>query len=506
MTSAAAGPPPPGPAGRRRDLQDCERALVAAASRYGREPGEEVVRACIAVLEDLNAREGGEGAEAPGSAPGSGSGSHDDADGLRVRTLRVLLTASELWWRDGNGGGGGDGTIGVEPWPAVPVRTLVARAEAGASRAADPALKATARHMAGQHLVVTHSLDAALAALAEAVELARSAGDTFTELEALTDLGHCTVGRDLKAGVGMLERAETLASRPPSTFLHPEQAALLPMTLARLTGHIGVAAFDRGAFDTAESRLRDSLRRLSPRNTPGPYAKMTNFLGQLLTAAGRFEEAESLLTEAVGRLAPRATASTHQGYNLGLLGKLYLEWDRPAQAAPPLLAGWDHLRAAPHVSLLPLLRNYLGELLMHPGYADRDVSRACELFTETVEECRRTGFQRSEIAALMLGARGALQLGDPERALALSGRAVERLAETGEMPALRSEEVYFTRYEILRSADRQEQAGHWLDRARQVLLAKGRTITDPAARNAFYTRVPTSRAILTAHDRRGDTA
>ncbi|MEV5080576.1 hypothetical protein AB0K74_17650 [Streptomyces sp. NPDC056159] len=462
---------------------------MAAAARYGREPGEEVVRACIAVLASLDALD----------ALGPASHGDRDVDGLRVRTLRVLLAASEIWWRDGDG----DGAIGVEPWPAVPVHALVAQAEAAASRTADQALRATARHMAGQHLVVTHSLDAALAALTEAVELARAAGDTFTELEALTDLGHCMVGRDMKLGVGMLERAETLAARSPDTFLHPEHAELVPMTLARLTGHIGVAAFDRGAFDTAESRLRDSSHRLSPRNTPGPYAKMTNFLGQLLTAAGRFEDAESLLTDAVDRLAPRATASTHQSYNLGLLGKLYLEWDRPAQAAPPLLTGWDHLSTAPNVSLLPLLRNYLGELLMHPSYALQDVARACELFTETVEECRRTGFQRSEIAALMLGARGALQLGDPESALVLSGQAVERLAETGEMPALRSEEVYFTRYEILRSADRQEQAGPWLDRARAVLLAKGRTIADPAARHAFYTRVPTSRAILAANEQRG---
>ncbi|WKU42943.1 hypothetical protein Q3V23_02030 [Streptomyces sp. VNUA116] len=488
MTSAASGPPP-GPAGH-RDLQDCERALVAAAARYGREPGEEVVRACIAVLESLDALD----------ALGPAANGDADADSLRVRTLRVLLSASELWWRSGDGNGDGNGTIGIEPWPAVPLHTLVTQAEEAAARTADRALRASARHMAGQHLVVTHSLDAALTALTKAVELARAAGDTFTELEALTDLGHCTVGRDMKLGVGMLERAETLASRSPGAFLHPEQAELLPMTLARLTGHIGVAAFDRGTFDTAESRLRDSLHRLSPGNTPGPYAKMTNFLGQLLTAAGRFEEAEVLLTEAVGRIAPRATASTHQGYNLGLLGKLYLEWDRPDQAAPPLLAGWEHLRAAPHVSLLPLLRNYLGELLMHPSYARRDVTRACDLFTETVEECRRTGFQRSEIAALMLGARGALQLGDPQSALALSDRAVERLAETGEMPALRSEEVYFTRYEILLSAGRQEHATPWLDRARAVLLAKGRTIADPAARNAFYTRVPTSRSILAASE------
>ncbi|MFI1176691.1 hypothetical protein [Streptomyces melanogenes] len=479
MTSTDSGQPST-PVGH-RDLQDCERALVEAASRYGQEPGEEVVRACIRILEALD------------------STAQSGADGLRVRALHVLLAASELWWRHGDG----DATINVEPWPSVPVRVLIAHAKSAAARTADPALQATARHMAGQHLVVTHSLDAALTAFTEAVELARAAGDTFTELEALADLGHCTVGRDMKLGVGMLARAETLASRLPSACLHPEQAQLLPMTLARLTGHIGVAAFDRGAFDTAESRLRDSLHRLSPENTPSPFATMTNFLGQLLIAEGRFEEAETLLTEAVGRLAPRTTASTHQGYNLGLLGKLYLEWDRPSQAASPLLMGWDHLRAAPHVSLLPLVRNYLGELLMHPTYSLRDVARACELFTETVEECRRTGFQRSEIAALMLGARGALQLGDRQSALGLSGQAVERLTETGEMPALRSEEVYFTRYEILASAGRREHADPWLDRAREILLAKGRTITDPDARDGFYSRVPINRAILAANGQRG---
>jgi hypothetical protein len=39
---------------------------------------------------------------------------------------------------------------------------------------------------------------------------------------------------------------------------------------------------------------------------------------------------------------------------------------------------------------------------MHPSYPRRNIRQARELFKETIAECQRTGFQRSEITALAL--------------------------------------------------------------------------------------------------------
>jgi hypothetical protein len=74
-------------------------------------------------------------------------------------------------------------------------------------------------------------------------------------------------------------------------------------------------------------------------------------------------------------------------------------------------------------------------------------------------------------------------------ALDASGRAVDRLAATGTLPALRSEEVYLTRYKVLRAAGAAE-AGGWLDRARQTLLAKAATLPTRKLRDQFLARHP----------------
>jgi tetratricopeptide (TPR) repeat protein len=266
--------------------------------------------------------------------------------------------------------------------------------------------------------------------------------------------------------------------------------------LARLDGFRGVAAFDAGLFDPGERLLRDALRRLDP--LPDHVSTFGNYLGQLLVAAGRYDEAETLLLHALRVLAPVAPESVHQGYNLGLLGKLYLDWDRPAEAEEPLRVGWGIVESTGNVSIRPILRNYLAELFLSDGYSDRDPARAYALAEETASECRTTGFQRSELAALALGALAALVQRRPEVAGALSGQAADMLVRAGAMPALRTEEVFLTRSTVLRATGDLAGAGAWCDRARSVLLAKAASIGDPDRRSLFLRRVRVSREILAA--------
>lgn len=409
-------------------------------------------------------------------------------DALEARLVHLYLIATELWWS-------------VEP--SSDVGALVQRAQAAAARAGDPALRAMACCLLGRYLLATGSLPDAVTAFSEAAELSAASGNLLAELEALSDLGHHTVGRNLAGGLAILRRAQARADSSADDSAPPDDRPLLPAQRARLAGLLGVALFDDGRFDEAETWLRRSLGQLRALRARDLFASIANYLGQLLTEVGRFEEAEVVLLEAVAPLRADADLSTYQGYNLGLLGKLYLEWGRLGDAEQNLTAGWDRLQRTRHRAILPILRNYLGELFMHPGYPGRDLRRACGLFEETVAECQQSGFQRSEIAALALAALARLGLGDGDGACLASARAVERLAVTGTMPALRTEEVYFARYQALQAAGAEAAAAQWLARAQQVLHRKAAGIASPRRRETFLARVPASRKIMTARREAG---
>jgi tetratricopeptide (TPR) repeat protein len=359
-------------------------------------------------------------------------------------------------------------------------------------------MKAMAQCLRGRYLIATGSLPAAIEAFSLATELAEASGNQAVELEALSDLGHHTVGRNLGIGLAILDKAQARAEDSADDRTSPYDRPLLPLHRARLAGLIGVAIYDDGRFDEAEGWLRRSLHALRALRAWDTFASVSNYLGQLLTEAGRFEEAEEVLLSALDPLRPDADLSTFQGYNLGLLGKLYLEWGRLADAEEKLTAGWSRLQQTRHRAILPILRNYMGELLMHPDYAHRDIRRARGLFSETVAECQQSGFQRSEIAALTLLARAALDLRDYEGACAASMRAVARLTATGTMPALRTEEVFLAHYQAFSAAGNESEAVASLTRAQLILKQKAATIASPEHREQFLTRVQTSFEIMRA--------
>jgi tetratricopeptide (TPR) repeat protein len=314
----------------------------------------------------------------------------------------------------------------------------------------------------------------------------------------LSELGHNTVGVNLARGLAILRRAQALADGMDDDGASACDRPILLVQKARLTGLIGVAIFDDGDLGNAEPWLRRSLGALRGLRAWEPAALISNYLGQLLTEMGRFEEAQDVLTEALEPLRAHGDHGAYQGYNLGQLGRLYLDWDRLDAAAENITAAWDRLQRTHDRSIQPILRNYLGELLMHPSYPRRDPGQARELFGETIAECRQTGFQRSEITALALRSLADLELGDLNEALMASSQAVQRLAETGTMPMVRTEQIYLTRYRVLHAIGSHLEAAEWLGRARRVLIGKAGSISSPRLREQFLARTPTSREIMSA--------
>lgn len=403
------------------------------------------------------------------------------SDALTVRLIHLYLIATELWWSLD---------------PTENVGGFVVRAQAAARRSGNSALVALACCIRGRYLIATNGLREAVETFSEAADLAAESGNLLAELETLSDLGHHSVGRNLERGMTILRQAQIRAEHSTDDVAPSHDRPLLQVCRARLKGFIGVAVFDDGHFDEAEGWLRRSLEELHALRAWDIFASISNYLGQLLTEMGRFEEAENILLEALEPLRADADLSTFQGYNLGLLGKLYLEWGRIGEAEESLKAGWKRLQRTQHRSILPILRNYLGELFMHPSYPGHDTGRARELFDETAAECHHSGFERSEIAALALSALACLEMGDQDGATAASAEAARKLETVGTMPALRTEEVYLARYQVLNSIGEKKEAERCLAQAQQVLLGKAATISNPALRAQFLARVPTSLKIM----------
>jgi tetratricopeptide (TPR) repeat protein len=437
-----------------------EQRLLAALSAYVRGDRRRAARYCASALD--------------GERP-------DDA--LTVRLIHLYLISTELWWS-------------LEP--TADVGELVTRAQSAAARTGEPALAALARCMYGRFLIASNGLPDAVAVFSEAADWAAESGNLLAQLETLSDLGHHSVGRSLNRGLTILWQAQALAERSCDDDAPAYDRPLLAVHRARLAGLIGVAIFDSGDFAEAEAWLRRSVDKLRALRAFDLFASISNYLGQLLTEMGRFEEAEGVLLGALEALQADADLSTFQGYNLGLLGKLHLEWGRIGDAEENLRAGWDRLQRTQHRAIIPILRNYVAELLMHPAYPGRDIRRAYELFGETVAECRQSGFQRSEIAALAMRALACLALGDQAGAGDASAQAVAALEAAGTMPALRTEEVFLVRFEVLRATGADTEAAGWLSRAYRVLRAKEATIQGPGLREQFLTRVPTSSRIMAA--------
>lgn len=395
---------------------------------------------------------------------------------VRLDAIRLLLDAGELWWSTG-----GAGEESVDD-------ALVGEAQAVAQVLGDRRSLGVAALVRGRHLAGADGLGQAVSVLGEAARLAGEAGDDVLLLDALTLQGHYTVGRSVAAGVALLGRAQEVADRLP-----PDRSPRQALRTAKLTCVRGVAEFDLGRFDTGEALLRTALSTSTTAQLPDLRASATNYLCQLLISAGRFEEAERMLTEELALLGHYAADSPHQAYNHALLGKARIEAGRPEEAVRCMRTAWELVADHGPFGIRTLIRNYLAELFIHPVDGRRALHVAESLLRDSVEECRTTGFQRSEVAALTLWSLVRRELDDDQGALAHSTEAVRLLEEAGGvMPALRGEEVYY-----VHSLGGE---GGALEEARRIVREKAGSIGDLAAREVFLHQVPLNRAILARAD------
>lgn len=408
------------------------------------------------------------------------------ADRLRAELIQLLLLASEIKWR-GN----------PDAKSNTPYEQLVGEAEAAALHCGDRALIARIKYLKGHLALVTENFPEALKTMHKALEISREANDPLMEFIILSRLGHETGSQDLTTSLKLLSQARDLYENrlrvsPPAGF----NPAMLDRAFHRLQSFIGVSQFDRGHYGDAIQWLTRSVAGLKQLKMGDYLVAPCNFLAQVYVAAGLFEDAEKTLLEAL-QLLDNQEPNAWNGYNQGLLGKLYLEWDRVEDAIQPLTQGWQEMQATQYVAMLPLVRNYYAELLMHPRYQGQDLQEAERLLRISVQEAKQTGGHRSAIAALSLYGQLWLYRGQIEAAVNCSTRALNYLKKMGmQMPALRTEEILFHHARVLHRAGRRQGAWQCLQQANEIVQQKALTLQSEEHRHAFLNRVPVNQAIL----------
>ncbi len=412
----------------------------------------------------------------------------DNQDRMLVEVIQLLFVVSENRWQ-GKPDLRGD----------LALTTLAQEAEAAALRTGEPALLAQARYLKSRAALVSEGIERSSSILQEALKIAQQSNDRICEAMIMEELGHHMVGENLSEGLNLLYQAYNLYQSVITTEVVPHTKTHERL-LHRIQGHIGVGEFDRGRYDEAEEWLKKSVNGIKTLRMYDDLPRMLNFLGQLDINIGLFEEAERVLNEAIDVYKEEDDAYAWKGYNLALLGKLYMEWGRIEDAVEPLLKGWEETQVTWNVDLAPLVRNYYAELLMHPDNKERNVVIAMQLLNTTLEETQISGWHRSMIAALSLHSQLALMQSLADTALAYSTQAVEYLQRMGTMPALRTEEVLFHHYLALKANKREQEALHYLGQAHAIVLTKAKSIKDPSHQRAFMERVPTSKAILMAFE------
>ncbi len=405
-----------------------------------------------------------------------------DAQRLLAQAILLVLLGGEASWR-------ADGDDGLE----ARVVALAEEAEEAAETAGDPRLRANARYATARVLTAYRGLDEAIGAYREALELARAAEDPLAEFAILVDYGHHMDSVDLTQGWDLLQEAHALITGGALEGHLGE--AQREGERATLETTIGVAAFDLGRYAEALGLLTQGGDALAAarRRDEGAWAR--SFLGQVYTAIGLYEAAEATLREGISLLADLPGAMGVRGYLRARLGRLSVEWEPPrlADAREALAGAREETVASGIRSILPLVETYWAELLVAEGTPE-----ALAEAKEVLGAVPTYGWARSDIAICSLLARVALAEGRSADAVEPSTNAVEKLAERGgAVPAVRSEEILWTHARVLEAAGDAEAAAY-REQAAAVVRAKADSLTDPAQRESFLTRVRLSRDILAA--------
>jgi predicted ATPase len=409
-----------------------------------------------------------------------------DVSALLTRAILLVLLGGEPAWREERPAAG-----------AARLLELAARAEAAAAESGDPGLRANARYATAQVQTAHASLEAGLAALQEARELAREAGDAVAEFAILLSLGHHLDSKDLAAGRAVLEEARALLAEDACAEQLGEER--LAVESARLDSVIGVAEFDLGNYGEALRLLTSSSQALREARRRYDAAWSLAFLAQVYTAIGLHEESAATLGEAIAIFADDRGSLGTRGYLRALLGRAYVEWRPPrlGEARRELEIARAETVASGYRPVLPLVETHWAELLVAEGTEDA-LGEADGVLEATARVAKEFGWARSEIAASSLRARVALARGSLDEAVELSTAAVEELLRRGGVvPAVRSEEILYAHHLVLAAAGSPEAAKP-LAEAAALVHRKAESLDDPSQRHSFLARVRLSEEILAA--------
>ncbi|MFE2088472.1 AAA family ATPase [Streptomyces sp. NPDC059460] len=358
-----------------------------------------------------------------------------ERDRRLLESIELLLSLTEVRWRGGTTGTGGSDSSGTPD-----IDSLAAEAEQAAHRLEDRLLIARATLQRGKTLMAVRGLQPSLAKLEEAVHRARAyegPGRSAALFVAMVEYGRQLPKRNLVAGLQVLLEAEELYASDPGLGETGNPVLQHARNLNEM--QIGVSLLDSGRLGEARDRLVRCTDRLraDPFRAELPIA--LNYLAQLHLATGSYTEAETALRDALGFEEDRGGVSGWHAYNNALLA-LCAAHDpaRRPEALERIRAAWQETEETWLANLVPIVRNLYADVLL---YLDEDPNLAHRLVDDTLTETRETGMVRSEIAAHSLRSRIRLAAGHTDLAIQDARQALALLAEHGDMPALRTEEV-----------------------------------------------------------------
>jgi tetratricopeptide (TPR) repeat protein len=414
---------------------------------------------------------------------------------MHAEIIQLLLLASRIWWHGKSASEQGQSKE----------ESLIEEAEEAASRTGDKSLLARIKHLKGRIFVFTYNLEGAVQEMNEALQMARDTKDSLAEFFIMIDLGHQLVGKrsidvntTFEDGLNLQYSAYHLFENKLRYELKPGLVDDINQHLHKLQANIGIGEFDRGDYGKALEMLQKAIDGLEKSKMYEELYWARSYLGQVYIAIGLFEDAEKVLREAISFNQGEEGPSAVRGQSLAILGKLYLEWGHITDAEKPLSDGWKETQNVGMVAMVPVVRNYYAEMLMHPEYRNQNLAEAKELLKTTVDEVETiTKFYRSGIIALSLLGKLALIEGDIDSAKKHSSRAVQYLEKMGIMPLVRMEEIFFNHYKILNTCGLQSEAKVYLIKAYHILRHKEESLLVKDHRETFL-RVPISNAILSS--------
>lgn len=377
---------------------------------------------------------------------------------------------------------------------SIPFSFLIENAKKAATLAGEKESLIQIKYLEGVIQYTLNGLSQAVKIYGEVLDQIKEVQNPISKYVLLSHIGHHICGENLKDGLDLQYKAQNIFKTDVLTS-YSEIPKNLTQYYYTAQFRIGVGEFDLGNYGEAHSLLEESVIELRKNHFTDDLVWALNFLAQLYIATGAFQEAESAITEALALDQENDEPTSCYGYNLTLLGKLYLEWNRISEAYDPMRKGMEESLRAQTKWELPLARNYYSELLMHPDYKGRNLDEAVQQLDLNIAETQQSKFHRSLVAALSLRGIAALAQQQLDVALDYSTQAVAYLQRMGTLPALRTEEVLFNHYQILMSNGKSEEAQIYLAQAYEVLVQKAKSIRNPAYYKSFMEQVNLSREI-----------